>query len=168
MCHIWQLAGLPPTPTPPFLLHFPFFLRCSFQEVWQEEKRTRQQSLLKALHTCFGRRFWWGGFCKVRVNRLHQCASVWSPWCGCRVMRSRGSSCATSFPDGHASNDNVLAPHVVSLCHFFPSDCVCVCVRACVRVRARVCAYVTVKRLLLLLLLFPTSPPPSSCLSDWQ
>ncbi|GJP74244.1 hypothetical protein CLOP_g4860 [Closterium sp. NIES-67] len=36
-----------------------------FEREWREEKGRPKPWLLRALHSCFGRRFWWGGFCKI-------------------------------------------------------------------------------------------------------
>ncbi|CAI5461421.1 unnamed protein product [Closterium sp. Yama58-4] len=36
-----------------------------FERVWREEEGRPKPWLLRALHSCFGRRFWWGGFCKI-------------------------------------------------------------------------------------------------------
>ncbi|CAI7803035.1 unnamed protein product, partial [Closterium sp. NIES-53] len=36
-----------------------------FERMWREEKGRPKPWLLRALHSCFGRRFWWGGFCKI-------------------------------------------------------------------------------------------------------
>ncbi|CAI5980420.1 unnamed protein product [Closterium sp. NIES-65] len=36
-----------------------------FEREWREEKARPKPWLLRALHSCFGRRFWWGGFCKI-------------------------------------------------------------------------------------------------------
>ncbi|CAI7915911.1 unnamed protein product, partial [Closterium sp. NIES-53] len=36
-----------------------------FECAWREEKGRPKPWLLRALHSCFGRRFWWGGFFKI-------------------------------------------------------------------------------------------------------